>query len=157
MLPFALGLSLALSVGFALTFHGFPVALPPIPFLEAPAEAPVLVIVVGTASRVRRVHAAIDRRDLVIDTPGAFALGERAGTPRRIVAANYDAVGPLLGDAGWADAKLEIVTPRLRRDGDTRHQPARSGGSEALDLGALAAKPTLTLSEAVALLNSGAL
>jgi hypothetical protein len=96
---------------------------------------PVLVIVVGEAARVDLVRNAVDRERIVCETANAFALRER-----RIIAASFEEVGPMLMEAGWRDDPLEIVTPR----------PAstHSEADQASKIADLMNKPTLNALEA---------
>jgi hypothetical protein len=101
----------------------------------------VLIVVVGDTARVDLVRNAVDRERIICETVNAFALRER-----RIIAASFEEVGPMLMEAGWRDEALEIVTP---------HSPStRSGADQASKIADLMNKPTLNIVEARMVLNS---
>ena len=100
-----------------------------------PEADPVLIVVVGDAARVDLVRNAVDRERIVCETVNAFALRER-----RIVAASFGEVGPMLMEAGWRDEPLEIVTPGP--------PPTRSDANQASKIADLMNKPTLNALEA---------
>jgi hypothetical protein len=104
-------------------------------------RAPVLVVLVGDRETVNGVREAVAEEKILVSSPDGFAVRER-----RIVASGAEAVGDLLMRAGWADAKLEIVTPgssRAARDGAASTANARDA-----ELNALRAKPTLNAVDA---------
>lgn len=68
---------------------------------------PVLVVVLDGPGAVAGVRDVVDRERIVAESRQAFAVRER-----RLVAASFDAVGPVLQAAGWRDAPLEIIAPR---------------------------------------------
>jgi hypothetical protein len=96
---------------------------------------PVLVIIAGDAQRVARVRAAIGAKRIAAETDAAFAVKER-----RIVAASFAAVGPVVMAAGWSEEPLEIVSLRRRA--------AETDDDSTDDLAALMQKPSLNLLEA---------
>ena len=161
MLPFALGLSAVLVLGTALWFGRDALSLRAWTGMGPTQADAVLVVVVGTAHHVRLVERAIPAEELVLRGHRGFALRERGTVPRRVVAADFEDVGALLGEAGWTEASLEIVAPPRREGGRAKTRRSRSndaaGGGGDIDLAALSAQPTLSLAEAMAVLNSGAL
>jgi hypothetical protein len=106
--------------------------------LSKPAADPVLVVVVGDQARVDLVRKAVDRERIIFDTAHAFALRER-----RIIAAAFEQVGPMLMQAGWRDDPLEIVASR---SASTRSEAAAD--HRASKIAELMNKPTLNILEA---------
>jgi hypothetical protein len=100
-----------------------------------PEADPVLIVVVGDAARVDLVRNAVDRERIICQTVNAFALRER-----RIIAASFEEVGPMLMEAGWRDDPLEIVT--------SRPPSTRSDADQASKIADLMNKPTLNALEA---------
>lgn len=134
---FAAGFLLAslLAAAFVFAPHGEAKRSPAWKRLTKPEAEPVLVVVVGEAARVDLVRKAVDRQRILHEAEDAFALRER-----RIIAASFDQVGPLLMAAGWRDDPLEIVT--------LRPTPTGSPADQADKLADLMNKPTLNLVEA---------
>jgi hypothetical protein len=142
LVAFAAGFLTAslLAVAFVFTPRGNgerdrPWALP-----SRPGAEPVLIVVVGNAARVDLVRNAVDHERIICETVNAFALRER-----RIVAASFEAVGPMLMEAGWRDDPLEIVAPRPP---SKRPDPSRSDADQASKIAELMKKPTLNILEA---------
>lgn len=137
LLAFAAGFLTAslLAAAFVLTPRGG--AAPELSWAQSwrPEAAPVLIVVVGDAARVDLVRNAVDRERIICETVSAFALRER-----RIIAASFGEVGPMLMEAGWRDDPLEIVTPGPP---STRSDPDQT--SKIADL---MNKPTLNALEA---------
>ena len=116
------------------------VALPR--WLGAPEPEPVLVVVLSNPGGLHRVRAVIPAERIVAETSAAFAVRER-----RLVAASFEEVGPVLMAAGWRDAPLEIIALR-------RRAPVPRLAAEPVDrVAELMKKPTLNLLEARSLLN----
>jgi hypothetical protein len=111
-----------------------------LPFREPPS---VLVLLVSDRSGVASVRAAVDPARILAETPDAIVLREG-----RAVATGPEVVGGPLTEAGFADRSIELwkATPRDPRD-------EGGGEDEGLSLAALAAKPTLTPLEVLAILN----
>jgi hypothetical protein len=65
-----------------------------------------------------------------------------------LVVSSIDRAGPLLMEAGWRDKPIEIV------DAQRARKPAESGASGGDRMAELINKPTLTLAEARAALDS---
>lgn len=93
----------AVLLGFALLFVALerPSWLPRA--LSAPAEAPVLVFLVGDRAGIERVRRAVDPTRIVHESDDALALD-----PGRILATDVSAVSRPLGEAGWTDRRIEI-------------------------------------------------
>jgi hypothetical protein len=111
-----------------------------LPFRESPS---VLVLLVSDRAGVASVRAAVDPARILVETPDALVLREG-----RVVATGPEAVGGPLTEAGFADRSIELWRA-------SRPDPRRKGGSEdgELSLAVLAAKPTLTPLEVLAILN----
>ncbi len=111
--------------------------------LGSDEPGPVLVLLVADRSGVAAVRAAVDPARILAETSEAIVLREG-----RVVATKPEAVGEPLVEAGFADRSIELwaISPRGPRK---REQ----GDDEALSLAALAAKPTLTPLEVLAILN----
>jgi hypothetical protein len=111
------------------------------------AEKPVLVILVGDATRVAGVRNVVGSERVVAESHEAFAVKER-----RIVAASPEDVGELVARSGWTKARLEIVdTGRVREKPPSslpRVQP------EWEKIAHLIEKPTLTVGEARLVLDA---
>lgn len=105
---------------------------------------PVMVVVVKSAADVDKVREAIDDERIVASTGEGFAVREG-----RIVVAGVEAAGPLLSQAGWTEAKLEIVKVGARGAG-----PSDGGAAPRPGLEGLYGKSTLTLDEALRALQS---
>jgi hypothetical protein len=107
-------------------------------------DEPVMVVVVKSHGDIAAVREVIDPGRIVASSTDGFVVREG-----RVVVASVDAAGPLLNDAGWSEAELEIVKlesrPVLRG--------ATGNGSGGGGLEALYAKPTLTLDEALSALK----
>ena len=134
-----IGVLLVASVGaLALRAHsragGFGPSLP---------SNPVMVVVVKSKADVAAVREAIDDERVVASTEEGFAVREG-----RIVVAGVEAAGPLLSQAGWTEAQLEIVKV------GARPEPAVGGGAPRAGIGDLYGKATLTLDEAMRVLQS---
>jgi len=104
-------------------------------------DQPVMVIIVSSPQDVSSVRRAVGRNRVVASVDTGFALGER-----RIIASNYAAVGPLLQQAGWDTANIEIYSSAPKR-----RQAEASTKDERL--AALMNKPTLNRLEAQYVLN----
>src|SRR5262245_7585551 len=91
---------------------------------------PVMIVVVSAAD-VENVRDRIDDDRIVASAADGFAVRERW-----MVVANVEAAGPLLSQAGWTEAELEILKAGPRPRG-TPSGGAAAGGS------------TLTLPEAL--------
>jgi len=143
ILAFAAGFLLAslLAVAFVLAPRGDAKRSPAWARLPTPGADPVLIVVVGEAARVDLIRNAVDRGRILYEATDAFVLRER-----RIIAASFDEVGPLLMRAGWRDEPLEIVT--------LRETPNRSHLEQARKIADLMNKPTLNLMEARMALGS---
>jgi hypothetical protein len=100
---------------------------------------PVLIVVVGNAARVDLVRNSVDHGRIICETANAFALRER-----RIIAASFEEVGPMLMEAGWRDDPLEIVAPRP----PSAPPSAKSDADRASKIADLMNKPTLNALEA---------
>ena len=109
----------------------------------ASAGDPVLILVVGSAAKVAGVESRVSADRVVASSSAGFAL--RKGL---LVVSSIDRAGPLLMEAGWRDKPIEIVD--VRRGPQAARSDA-SGGDRMADL---INKPTLTLGEARAALNS---
>jgi hypothetical protein len=101
---------------------------------------PVMVVVVKSHGDVAAVREVIDPGRIVASSPAGFVVREG-----RVVVASVEAAGPLLNDAGWSEAELEIVKLEAR----PVLRGAAGTGSGGDGLAALYAKPTLTLDEAL--------
>jgi len=110
-----------------------------------PGEADsVLILLVSDRSGVAAVRASLDSARILAETPDAIVLREG-----RVVATGPEFVGKPLMEAGLADRSIELwsATPAVQQ----RHPEERADGE--LSLASLAHKPTLTLVEAMAVLN----
>lgn len=124
------------------------------PFLSG-RGTPVLVILLEEKAAVDALRAAIATERVVSGASQGFALYGADGRGRRIVASGYEAVGPLLEEAGWLDAAIEVATPPSLPGPDVDPlQRRRERGRGIHDLALLAAKPTLTQAEALRLLEA---
>ena len=103
----------------------------------------VLVLLVADRSGIAAIRAALDPARILAETPDAIVLREG-----RVVATGPEFVGDPLMEAGLADRSIELwsAAPPVER-----YQEEREDGE--LSLAALATKPTLTLFEAMAVLN----
>ena len=114
--------------------------------LQGSSEAAddVLVLVVGSATRVGMVRSAVESERVVAETAEAFAIAEG-----RIISASIEAAAIPLMRAGWADRRLEIVT--------SSSLAGRAGGAAAsgpgLNSASLLTKRTLTHHEAMQALS----
>ncbi len=159
LLGFGLGITAALAAGLAALLIGseWGRALP-FPAALGGTRPEVLVILLEDRRDVAAVREVVPPERIVAGDADGFALVGAAGRTRRLVAADADVVGPLLGAADWADAALVIAAPpslRHARDRAPRTPPRRAGGgTERVDLAALAAKPTLTRAEALQILST---
>jgi hypothetical protein len=105
---------------------------------------PVLVIVVGDPGAVARLRAAVAPERVVATADDGFALQEG-----RVVAASLEAAGPILMAAGLGRRPVEVWSASSMRGPDPlRPTPKRTGLPQGL-----ASKPTLTLGEALMLLD----
>jgi hypothetical protein len=104
-------------------------------------DEPVMVVVVKSHGDIAAVREVIDPGRVVASSLDGFVVREG-----RVVVASVEAAGPLLNDAGWSEAALEIV--KLEARPVLRGATAGGGGLEALY-----AKPTLTLDEALSALK----
>jgi hypothetical protein len=100
---------------------------------------PVMIVVVSAAD-VRKVRELMDDERVVASAADGFAVRERW-----MVVADVEAAGPLLSQAGWTEAELQILKAGPRPRG-TPGGGSAAGGS---GLEALYGKPTLTLPEAL--------
>jgi len=102
---------------------------------ESSEQTPVTVLVVGSAKKVAQVRAAIGKGEVVAESAGAFALRRR-----RVVAASYEDVGPLLTRAGWQEAPIALWAPTREVPPQTRGDSSSPDGG----LGNLINKPSLS-------------
>jgi hypothetical protein len=104
---------------------------------------PVLVLLVADRAGVAAVRAAVDPGRILAETSEAIVLREG-----RVVATKPEAVGEPLVEAGFGNRSIELwaINPRGPR------KRAQSD-DEALSVAALAAKPTLTPLEVLAILD----
>lgn len=100
----------------------------------------VLVVVVRDPTRVAWVRAAVDEERVVAESQGGFALAEG-----RIVTESVHHVASLRMQAGWSDARLEVVAIGPRTE--------EFGAVDAHRLGVLVSKPELEPAEARAALQ----
>jgi hypothetical protein len=126
-----------------------PLALPAVrsawarlrPAARGPA---VLVIVVGDPGTLAAIRAGVAPERVVAASDEAFAVRED-----RVVAVSVEAAGPVLTAAGLAGRRIEIWSASAVRAPD----PFRPGPRTAGAAQKLASKPTLTLGEALMLLD----
>lgn len=112
---------------------------------ESSDQTPVTVLVLGSAKKVAQVRAAVGRGEVVAESAGAFALRRR-----RVVAASYEDVGPLVTRAGWQEAPIALWAPTRELPPQTRGAvPSSSDGG----LGDLINKPSLSELEVQRLLD----
>jgi len=143
-----------LGVGYHLGWHRD--ALASLPELESLVSfhqpEPVLILLVGSQDSVERVRSAIAPERIVASSPDAFAIDVGC-----IVTVDVEAASDPLNAAGWADRPLEILTPdRLAQAtpaSDAGADPDAEAAPELPPLSELAKKPTLTLGEAMRLLE----
>jgi hypothetical protein len=106
------------------------------------APATVTVVLVSDPGTLAAVRRAIAPERIVAESSRAFAVRDR-----RIVSASEEDVGPLIGAAGWTDARIDIV-----KAGQVSGGPAPAamtpGGRDA-ELRTLSAKATLSAAEAM--------
>jgi hypothetical protein len=126
---------------------------------RARTGAPILVLVVDGPGVLAAVRSSVEPHRIVAEGPGAFALEEG-----RLVAASHEAVGPVLAAAGWEAQAFELFAPgsfapAVPPGGPTSSRRAPGPGASlegspaGPDLAALSHKPTLSVSEALALLR----
>lgn len=109
----------------------------------AGAGEPVLILVVGSPAKVAGVEREVSADRVLASSEDGFALREGL-----LVVSSIDRAGPLLMRAGWRDKPIEIV------DAQRARKPAESGASGGDRMAELINKPTLTLAEARAALDS---
>jgi len=120
-------------------------SLPELPTLEEVGDRirgreTVLVIDVREPERAAAVRASVRDERVVAESPRGFALRER-----RLVVSSLAEAGSLLGSAGWAGARLQILRFEPRRE---TAADADAKESNALRRALLMQQPTLTLFEA---------
>ncbi len=139
------------AAGLLLAVHLIPGPQHPRDGATAPlgSETRVAILVVHDKNLLREVRAAIHDDRVVAEGGAAFALEEG-----RIVALESSDAGLLIGALGWAERSVELIDTRTLGGRD----PRRAGRSRAAgpqnDLARLAKKPTLSLGEAMRLLNA---
>lgn len=109
----------------------------------AGAGEPVLILVVGSPAKVAGVGRKVSADRVLASSSDGFALREGL-----LIVSSIDRAGPLLMRAGWRDKPIEIV------DVQRGPRPAESGASGGDRMAELINKPTLTLAEARAALDS---
>ena len=147
-LAFSMGLLVASVIGVSWALEHYAggaalteaVALPE--WIGGPEPGPVLVVVLSHPQGLAGVRAVIPAERIVAESSAAFAVRER-----RLIAASFEDVGPVLMAAGWRDAPLEIIA---LRPGAPVHRLAEDPVDRVSEL---MNKPTLNLLEARSLLN----
>lgn len=151
-----LGLFIVVSGGLVLTLEG-PKWIPGMADLVPSAggdDGRILVFLVGSSSGVDQVRKAVDPGRIAYSTPHAVALVEG-----RIIAANQDAVGEPLMEAGWIDREIEIFTV-AKRDILPKRNPEGGAANKDVDperlerLNALVRKDTLSYGEQMFVLQA---
>lgn len=142
------GILVAVAAGLAL-------AVQLIPAPERRTEVPplgsdtnVAILVVHDKNLLREVRAAIADHRVVAEGEFAFALEEG-----RIVALESPDAGPLIGALGWAERSVELIDAHTLGGRDPRSVQRSSGPVPQSDLARLSKKPSLSLGEAIHVLN----
>jgi hypothetical protein len=118
----------------------------------ASGPSPVLVVLVGSASGVRELRAAVAAERIVVEGRRAFALAEG-----RIVAVDAEAANAPLAAAGWGDRPIEIVALARPGPGAGKAAPRRRGGEAgggSSEIAALLQRDELSPREALAALRA---
>ncbi len=114
-----------------------------------PSPEPVLVLLVKRRDHVAAVRASVDPERVVAATDDAFALREG-----RVIATSPEAASEPVNLAGWVDRPIELWTARSARSlRPVRDEEGRGEEGGEPDIAALAAKETLTPTEAMALIE----
>jgi hypothetical protein len=112
------------------------------------SESEVAILVVHDKNLLREVRAAVHDDRVVAESEFAFALEEG-----RIVALESPYAGPLIGALGWAERGIELIDASTLGGRDPR-RVSRSSAPAQNDLARLSKKQTLSLGEAIRVLNA---
>lgn len=123
--------------------------------IENGASAPlgsdtrVAILVVHDKNLLRDLRAAFGDERVVAEADHAFALEEG-----RIVALESPDAGPLIGALGWAQRDVELIDASTLGGRDPRNTRRGSAPMPQSDLARLSKKDTLSLGEAIRVLNA---